>query len=101
MKNEPIVVKITKKHFDAAVKADMTAWTSETCLLAQAFKDVFPRKHIAVGSGTVTVGSGKSVKNYVLDTKAQKLIMRFDGTRRKSVRNSLPTTVTIIREVAV
>ena len=100
MKNKAIEVTITKKHFDAAVKAEAASRKSiiETCLLAQAIKAAFPRKHVEVGNFSVTIGKEKA--DYNLDTKGVKLIERFDGGERsrKALLKILPTTFKLTLE---
>lgn len=98
MKSNVVEVKVTKQHFAAAVKAE-TVFTGksliETCLLAQAVKSAFPRKQVDVGNFSISVGSGSTKKEYKLDDKGMKLIVRFDNgsaKTRKTLLAYLPTT---------
>lgn len=103
--NAPIPVKVSKSHFDAAVKAQQkAAWLSSVCLVAQAIKGVFPRKKVSVGNSNATVGN----REYTLSAGAAKLVLRFDSltltdpSKREKVRNakfraSLPITVAITK----
>ena len=95
-KEKAIEVSVTKQHFAAAVKAETTGSKSiiETCLLAQAVRSAFPRKHVEVGNFSISVGSGNTKVEYNLDAKGSKLIERFDnnGRSRKLLLAALPVT---------
>lgn len=73
-----IAVEVLKKHFDAALKAD-TLYHNRTCLIAQALKDVFPKKMIEVADAYAVVGTGKSQKSYDFPRSVTRLIMKFDS----------------------
>lgn len=106
-------VKVTKTHFDKALaiiqKNPATVSATRVCLLAQAIKDVFPRKKVDVNYYTAWVG-----ENYFsLNAKGRRLIKRFDDngawhaekdrtkkeiTALARLRAGLPTTFTMTSE---
>jgi hypothetical protein len=102
-----VTIEVKKKHFDLAFAAqakykDLTT----TCLLAQAIKEVFPKKSVEVSNNYCRVG-----KTYFgLPAKAQKLIERFDSltyndqtkaekNRATKLRDSLPVSFKLITRV--
>lgn len=107
-----VTIEVTKKHLDVAqAAASNLAASTQNCLLAQAFKTAFPRKHISVGYVEATVGRGTKEQKYDLPRKAQNLIARFDSSlgvydptpgelaRGKKLRQALPVTFTATLQV--
>jgi len=95
-------LKVTKEHFDKAVKH--SALFVNNCLIAQAFKSAFPGRRVEVNYHYANVG-GKA-HTFDLPKSLTRLIARFDqlayaaaGTRTKAeetrltkLRASLPLT---------
>jgi hypothetical protein len=104
---ETVTIEVTKKHFDTAQALALKGrGGTENCLVAQAFKAAFPRKHVSVGYCEATVGTGTKARRFDLPRRAQNLIGRFDASagaydptkgelaRAKRLRNALPVTFT-------
>jgi hypothetical protein len=102
---ENVTIEVTKKHFDTAqALASKGRGSTENCLMAQAFKTAFPRKHVEVGYVEAKIGGGTNFRLFDLPRKAQNLIGRFDTSagvydpdkeelaRAKRLRNALPVT---------
>lgn len=95
-------ITVNKKHFDAALAAGAKDIAS-TCLLAQAVREAFPGKKLAVTYGLVKVGR----KRFEMPKKATTLMGRFDTIvytllpdatakrRMTKLRGSLPVTFEI------
>jgi hypothetical protein len=110
---EKITIKVTKDHFDKALavteKNRPTDSATRVCLLAQAVKSHFSKRHVDVNYYTVFVGKNR----YALDAKGRRLLKRFDdngawhGTALRTkrevtalarLRADLPKTFTITPE---
>jgi hypothetical protein len=104
-----ITVTVRKKHLDAAMAATAkSGWSiNEVCLVAQAVKDVFPRKAVCVSYTDITVGRNNG-RVFSLPKAAIHLIHRFDkagagGELTKGekahlakLRQSLPIAFTVV-----
>lgn len=106
-----ITINVTKKHLDTAMAAaaKSTSWVIETCLVAQAVKDVFPRKVVKVSYFDFTLGKNND-RLFILPKSATRLIKRFDNvagekfedlTKEKKayltkLRQSLPVSFTVV-----
>ena len=108
-----ITVTVRRKHLNAAMAATAKAvWgIDDTCLIAQAVKDVFPKKAVRVTNTDVFVGKGNAVQ-FSLPKAVCRLIQRFDKvagvagfdlTKREKahlakLRESLPFTFPLTEE---
>jgi hypothetical protein len=92
-------LEVTKEHLEKANKKNR--YSTDTCLLAIALKDVFPNEFVSVGVEKAHIFSGAptyAVKDIEIDEDGVKLLKRFiDGNFISDffLKRSLPQTVSI------
>ena len=100
MPQTTFVVPVTLAHLERALPLKYTERLVETCILAQAAKEVVPGFKY-VGLDTLVTEQPGGVYYYAPDSKAERIMKLFDSNKEgalEELQSLLPTTVTFTKQ---
>lgn len=95
MKGDKTVLLITGEHFRKAL-ADKSGFTGQTCIVAQAAKEVFPYKRVSIGFTSAQITNERTPVGFSHDVfDPLGIIKMYDWQKFAELHAALPAEVTL------